>query len=223
MSQDNDGKSVHYDFFGQDQWKLSDRLSLSYGLRYEIHPGYHDVHGDIGNFDPSYGRSRVRSIYPTGFSNLLATDFLASANACEPYGTTTGGSTINGAPCMPVLSNSQAGYPKGLKHYPHLALHAALRLCLSSPLTTTRRRSAAASAMYNINMLGNSFYSLTGTLQAATTQYTNSLDRRRAGLPVAGNLRGRPGTAEAPPITGRTISAPPTAPTGKTRIPSNGR
>ena len=47
--------------------------------------------------------------------------------------------------------------------------------------------------MYNITVLGSSFYSLTGTLQAQTQQYTNhaehddSCDR----LPVAGDLLGR--------------------------------
>ena len=35
-------------------------------------------------------------------------------------------------------------------------------------------------ALYNINMLGNAFYSLTGTLQAATTQYYQQPDERRS-------------------------------------------
>jgi hypothetical protein len=173
VSQDNDGQSVHYDFFGQDQWKATRKLSLTYGLRYEIHPGYHDVHGDIGNFDPTYPLSGA-AIYPNGFSNLLATSFLASANACEPYGTTTGGATINGAPCMPVLSNGQAGYPSGLKHYPHWRFMPRFGFAYQ-PFDDDKTAIRGGFSMYNINMLGNSFYSLTGTLQAATTQYVNSL------------------------------------------------
>ena len=116
VQEDNDGKSIYYAFFGQDQWKLTSNLSLTFGLRYELHPGYYDVHGDIGNFVPIAGTGE--SIYPNGAASLLANNFLASANACTPYGTTTGGSVINGVGCMPVLSNGQAGYPKGLKHYP---------------------------------------------------------------------------------------------------------
>ncbi len=173
VSQDNDGESVHYDFYGQDQWKVSNKLTLTYGLRYEIHPGYHDVHGDIGNFDPTYALSGA-SIYPDGYSNLLATSFLASANACEPYGTTSGGATINGAPCMPVLSNSQAGYPSGLKHYPHWRFMPRFGFAYQ-PLGDDKTVVRGGFSMYNINMLGNSFYSLTGTLQASTTQYVNSL------------------------------------------------
>ncbi len=173
VSQDNDGKSAHYDFYGQDQWQVSDRLSLTYGLRYELHPGYYDVHGDTGNFDPSYPLSGA-SIYPTGFANLLATDFLASANACVPYGTRSGGAVINGAPCMPVLSNSQSGYPNGLKHYPKKRFMPRFGFAYK-PFNNDKTAVRGGFALYNINMLGNAFYSLTGTLQAATTQYFNSL------------------------------------------------
>ena len=173
VSQDNDGKSAHYDFYAQDQWKVSDKLSLTYGLRYELHPGYYDVHGDTGNFDPSYPLSGA-SIYPTGFANLLATDFLASANACVPYGTRSGGTVINGAPCMPVLSNSQSGYPNGLKHYPKKRFMPRFGFAYK-PFNDDKTAVRGGFALYNINMLGNAFYSLTGTLQAATTQYFNSL------------------------------------------------
>ncbi len=80
---DNDGKSTHYAVFGQDQWKATSNLTVNYGLRYEFEPGYYDVHGDIGNFDPSVAKSGA-VIYPAGYSSLLAASFLASANACGP-------------------------------------------------------------------------------------------------------------------------------------------
>ncbi len=172
VSEDNDGKSSHYDFFAQDQWKVNSRLTLSYGLRYELHPGYFDVHGDIGNFDPSVAKSGA-SIYPKGYASILNADFLASANACTPYGTSTG-ATINGAPCMPVLDNTQAGYPDGLKKYPHLRFMPRFGFAYK-PFDNEKTVVRGGFGMYNNNMLGSSFYSLTGTLQAGTTQYTNSL------------------------------------------------
>jgi len=46
---------------------LNNRRTLSYGLRYELHPGYYDVHGDIGNFDPTIPAS-TSVIYPTGYA-----------------------------------------------------------------------------------------------------------------------------------------------------------
>jgi hypothetical protein len=173
VSQDNDGKSNHYDFFAQDQWKLSNRLTLSYGLRYELHPGYYDVHGDIGNFDPTVTGSGA-SIYPDGHADLLNTDFLASANACTPYGSKSGGATINGAPCMPVLTATQGGYPAGLKKYPHLRFMPRFGFAYK-PFNNDKTSIRGGYGIYNNNLLGSSFYSLTGTLQAGTTQYTNTL------------------------------------------------
>ena len=173
VQQDNDGKSHHYNFYAQDQWRATPNLTLSYGLRYEFHPGYFDPNGDIGNFDPSRPLSGA-AIYPDGKQALLAGAFLASANACSPLGATTG-STVNGAPCMPVLSNSQAGYPSGLKKVPHLRFMPRFGFAYR-PFGNDRTAIRGGFGMYNITELGSSFYSLTGTLQAQTTQYTNTLN-----------------------------------------------
>ena len=173
VQQDNDGKSHHYHFFAQDQWKASPRLTLTYGVRYEYHPGYSDPNGDIGNFDPSLPLAG-RAIYPTGKQSLLAQDFLASANACDPDGVTnTNSSVVNGAPCMPVESNSEAGFPSGLKKVPHLRFMP--RFGVAYRLTNDGKTVVRAGyGLYNITLLGSNFYSLTGTLQAATSAYVNT-------------------------------------------------
>jgi hypothetical protein len=173
VQQDNDGKTHHYHFYAQDEWKVSNALTLTYGLRYEFHPGYYDPNGDIGNFNTAVPLSGA-SIYPTGKQSLLATAFLSSANACSPYGANSPTSpTVNGAPCMPVLSNSQAGLPSGLKTVPHLRFMPRFGFAYR-PFHDDKTVLRGGFGMYNITVLGSSFYSLTGTLQAATSTYTNT-------------------------------------------------
>jgi Carboxypeptidase regulatory-like domain len=173
VKQDNDGISQHYHFYAQDEWRVSPTLTLSYGLRYELHPGYYDKYGDIGNFDPSVALAG-RVIYPTGKQDLLAQGFLASANACDEDGVdNTNTATVNGAPCMQVVGNQAAGFPSGLKKYPHLRFMPRFGVAYR-PFGNDKWAIRAGFGLYNINMLGSSFYSLTGTVQAYTQQFSNT-------------------------------------------------
>jgi len=173
VGQDNDGKSSHFAFFAQDDWKILPRLTLSYGLRYEYHPGYYDANGSIGNFDPDVPLSG-EAIYPKGKQSLLSQSFLASANACDADGVTNNNSaTVNGAPCMPVVSNSQAGLPSGLKTVPHLRFMPRFGFAFR-PFNDDKTAIRGGFGMYNDNLLGDSFYSLTGTLQSQVAYYQNT-------------------------------------------------
>ena len=175
VRQDNNGISQHYHFFAQDEWRVNPRLTLSYGVRYELHPGYYDKYGDIGNFDPTVALSG-RVIYPQGKESLLAQGFLASANACDEDGiNATNSATVNGAPCMEVEGNSTAGFPSGLKKYPHKRFMPRFGFAYR-PFGNDKWAIRGGAGLYNINMLGSSFYSLTGTVQAYTQQFTNTYD-----------------------------------------------
>ena len=87
---------------------------------------------------------------------------------------------------MPVLSNSQAGYPAGLKHYTHLRSMPRLGFAYR-PTGSDKTVISAGFGMYNITLLGANCYSLTGILQAQTTQYTNTFnsDTHVVGLSMA--------------------------------------
>lgn len=173
VQEDDKGSIAYYHAFAQDQWKVNSKLTLTYGVRYELHPAYHDAGGDVGNFDPRVPLSG-RAIFPDGKSSLLATNFLKSANACDPGGVnTTNSVTVNGAPCMQVFSNSQAGLPSGLRGYPHLRFMPRIGFAWL-PSSNSKTAIRGGFGMYNITLEGSSYHALTGTLQAQTTQYTNT-------------------------------------------------
>ncbi len=170
VRQDNDGITNHYNAYAQDSFRVSSKLTLEYGLRFEFHPGYTDASGNIGNFNPNVPRSGA-VIYPDGASDLLATGFLASANACMPYGSSTGPS-LNGAPCMPVLSASQAGLPNSLRTAPVRFMP---RFGFAYRPFDNKTVFRGGYSTFNTEVLGSIYYALTGTLQSATYTYNNAI------------------------------------------------
>jgi hypothetical protein len=170
VKNDNDGITTHYAYYAQDSFRVSQRLTLEYGLRYEYHPSYQDTGGNIGNFDPSVPKSG-RVIYPTGKEANLAPGYLKSFNACPELGSAEGPS-YNGAPCTPVLSAKQAGIPEGLRFVPKLRFLPRFGFAYR-PFGDDKTVIRGGFGVYNVVVLGSVFYSLTGTLQADARQFNN--------------------------------------------------
>lgn len=164
IQQDNDGRTTHYHFFGQDSFRVNQKLTLEFGLRYEYHPGYTDAGGNIGNFDPSVARTG-RVVYPTGKRNLLAPGFLSTFNACPAP-------AANGAACTPVLSAEEAGLPEGLRTVPKNRILPRFGFAFR-PFGDDKTVVRGGVGAYNGTLLGSIYFSLTGTLQSDVREFTN--------------------------------------------------
>ena len=174
VQEDNDGLSQYFEFYAQDEWRFNPRLTITAGVRYELHPSYHDRYGDIGNFDPSVALSG-EALYSQGMESKLAQNFLTSANACDPDGLrTTNSATINGAPCMPVLSSSTANVPDGLRTTPKRILVPRLGFAYRPLANNDKWVLRSGFAIYDDTVGGSTFYGMTGTLQSYSQQYINT-------------------------------------------------
>ncbi len=183
ITADNRGRSDAYAFYGQDNWRATPNLNLTFGLRYEYHPPFYALDGNLGNFDPSVPLSG-RLLYPSGHADLLSAPELASFNACPTSGVNnpaaTGG-TVNGAPCTPVLSSGQAGVPSGLRFAPKLRFMPRLGFAYR-PFGDDKTVVSGGAGYYNITTSGAIFYALAGTLQTNEQIFNNS--QPTAGAPA---------------------------------------
>ena len=163
---DFDGHARAYAFFGQDSVKITPKLSVDFGVRYEYHPPFHDNSLQIAIFN----RANGAVVVPNDKSLALATTpFLEGINACS---LATPNPTDYGLyPCTPVQSAKQAGLPEALRKSDKTKVLPRLSFAYRLTNKTVIR---AGAGMYDETLLGTIFYSLTGIHTSDYRTYPNS-------------------------------------------------
>jgi carboxypeptidase family protein len=176
IAQDNNGSTQAYAGYAQDTWRITPKLTLNFGLRYEFHPAFVATNGLAGNFSPSIPQTG-ELIYPSGYASTLSVQELANVNACpvqgvdNPYAT---GQPINGVPCTPVVSSSQAGLPAGLREAPDKRFMPRFGFAYR-PFNNDKWAIRGGAGYYNITTTGALFYAVAQTLQSNFQSFSNDL------------------------------------------------
>jgi hypothetical protein len=165
---DFNGFAKAHSFFGQDSFQISPKLTVSFGLRYEVHPPFHDNTLQITNFDPTNGSVVV----PNAKSLALATQpFLQSINSCS-LAVPNPPSFDPNVPCTPVVTAAQNHIPDTLRFTDYGKILPRLSVAYRLSNKTVLR---AGAGLYDETVLGSIFYSLTGIHTSNYQQFNNAI------------------------------------------------
>ncbi len=111
-SPDVGGTAVQWSLFAQDEFQVNSRLTLSYGLRWQILPGFHEDGGNLANFD-----QRNNSIVvPDALAGYLANNNLTASNLAFQQSFNACNLNYTALPCTKYVTASQDGLPQSLRN-----------------------------------------------------------------------------------------------------------
>lgn len=109
-----DARTTQWGVYAQDEWQASSRVTVNFGLRWEVLPPFAEGSGDLGSFDPRSNSVLIPDKFLQTLQNNPALQpvyngFLASFNACSLPGRDMA------LPCTNVKTSGQDGLAAGLR------------------------------------------------------------------------------------------------------------
>jgi hypothetical protein len=175
----DDAGAMQTGLYAQDEWHISQRLTVNLGLRWELLPPFVDQHGIQANFNPQTNAVIVNKyLYNTLGGPVPA--FLQSFNACNaaPPGFSApadaGYVSSVSLPCSAVVSNAQEGLAAGLRE---LYLHNFdPRISIAyRPFNDNKTVFRAGFGIYTVTNLGQLQNNNESNPQASVHTYQNSI------------------------------------------------
>jgi hypothetical protein len=173
--------SVQWGIYAQDQWQVNDRLTVNFGLRWELLPEFTENQGDIANFDPKNGAVVVPDILlnkTVPSSPLLQANynaFLISFNACQLSSRNTS------LACSNVLTASQDHLSQSLRNTYWRNYDPRLGIAFR-PFRNTKTVFRAGFGVFTQTPLGQLAYDFIGIPLGAPYTYTNQASAGSAPL-----------------------------------------
>ncbi|MDX2179980.1 MAG: TonB-dependent receptor [Bryobacteraceae bacterium] len=154
---DVDGVTYHYGFYAQDDWKATKKLTLSVGLRYELHPMFYDNALTTTNFDRAFPGPGARVV----IANEEARKFTAEAFKASIGNT-------------PIALAKDVGLPETLRYndYDNFAPRFGFAY---RPFDNNKTVIRGGYGIYTATVLGSVFYTITGIHVSDARTFPNQL------------------------------------------------
>ncbi len=169
-SPDVGGTAWQYGLFAQDEFQLSSKLTVNYGLRWQVLPAMHEDGGNLANFD-----QRNNSIVvPDELASYLAKEnlqgsnlaFQQSFNACDLGNTSL--------PCTNYVTASQDHLPQGLRKTYYGNFQPRFSLAYR-PFSDTKTVIRAGFGVFTMTNLGPLSFNNSGNPTSNLHTYTNTM------------------------------------------------
>ncbi len=163
-------RAFQYGVYAQDEWQVNDRITLNFGLRWELLPPFVENVGDLGSFDPRNNSVLVPDLLSKTLANSPAYQqvyegFLESFNAC---------SLGQGGPCSNVLTASQDHLPQGLRQLYLRDFDPRVSLAFR-PFRDNKTVLRAGFGIFTISTLGPMSFNNAGNPLSVVHTYTNNV------------------------------------------------
>jgi hypothetical protein len=145
--------AYHYAFFVQDDWRLTPKLTVNYGLRYELHPPFDDETKQLANFDRFFPGGRVVVQDEQGLRQV-APSFRADVKN------------------TPIVLAKDAGLPETLRKTDKNDFNPRLGFAYR-PFSDNKTVIRGGAGVYTITVLGSVLYSLAGVATSNAPVFAN--------------------------------------------------
>jgi len=168
-SPDVGGTATQFSLFAEDEYQLNSRLTLSYGLRWQILPGFQEDGGNLANFD-----QRNNSIVvPNALAKYLVSQNITASNVAFQQSFNACNLQVTTLACTKYVTASQDGLPQSLRNtykgnfQPRIAI--AYR-----PFNDTKTVIRAGFGIFTMTNLGPLSFNNSGNPTSSLHSYSNS-------------------------------------------------
>jgi hypothetical protein len=190
-SPDVGGTAWQYSLYAQDEYQLASRITLSYGLRWQVLPSFQEDGGNLANFD-----QRNNSIVvPDNLAAYLKQQNIQASNMAFQESFNACNLGITSLPCTNYVTASQDHVPEGLRNIYKGDYQPRIGIAYR-PFNNTGTVVRAGFGLYTMTNLGPLSFNNSGNPTSSLFIYSNSTTA--SGVPL---IR-FPNTA--PPSTGVT-------------------